>query len=81
MEAEVYGPFVCRQVAEAFLQRLMTDHIEQPLPAPVDPLKDVAGAGWDLVRADKVSHIRLLEAVADATRPGACRSAGRGPAE
>ncbi|CAN7661955.1 aldo/keto reductase [Bosea sp. LjRoot9] len=54
-----------RQVAEASLKRLRTDHIDifyQHRVDPDVPIEDVAGAVKDLVAAGKVRHFGLSEA-------------------
>ena len=54
-----------REVAEASLRRLQTDHIDLFYQHRVDfnvPIEDVAGAVADLVRAGKVSYFGLSEA-------------------
>jgi aryl-alcohol dehydrogenase-like predicted oxidoreductase len=54
-----------REVAEASLRRLQTDHIDLFYQHRVDfnvPIADVAGAVADLVRAGKVSYFGLSEA-------------------
>jgi aryl-alcohol dehydrogenase-like predicted oxidoreductase len=54
-----------RQVVEASLTRLRTDHIDLLYQHRVDPnvpIEDVAGAVKDLVRAGKVKHFGLSEA-------------------
>jgi aryl-alcohol dehydrogenase-like predicted oxidoreductase len=54
-----------REVAEASLQRLQTDHIDlfyQHRVDPSVPIEDVAGAVADLVKAGKVRYFGLSEA-------------------
>ncbi len=54
-----------RQVADAALQRLRTDHIDLFYQHRVDPnvpMEDVAGAVKDLIRQGKVRHFGLSEA-------------------
>ena len=54
-----------REVAEASLRRLQTDHIDlfyQHRVDPAVPIEDVAGAVADLVRAGKVRYFGLSEA-------------------
>jgi aryl-alcohol dehydrogenase-like predicted oxidoreductase len=54
-----------REVAEASLRRLQTDHIDLLYQHRVDsnvPIEDVAGAVADLVRAGKVRYFGLSEA-------------------
>lgn len=54
-----------REVAEASLRRLRTDHIDifyQHRVDPEVPIEDVAGAVRDLIRAGKVRHFGLSEA-------------------
>lgn len=60
-----------KQVAEASLKRLKTDHIDLLYQHRVDPKvpsEDVAGAVKDLIRAGKVKHFGLSEAGADTIR-------------
>jgi aryl-alcohol dehydrogenase-like predicted oxidoreductase len=60
-----------RQVAEACLQRLRTDHIDlfyQHRVDPQVPIEDVAGTVQDLIREGKVLHFGLSEAGADTIR-------------
>jgi aryl-alcohol dehydrogenase-like predicted oxidoreductase len=57
-----------KQVAEACLRRLQTDHIDlfyQHRADPAVPVEDVAGAVRDLIVAGKVRHFGLSEASAD----------------
>src|SRR5579859_7915245 len=54
-----------KQVAEASLQRLKTDHIDLFYQHRVDPnvpIEDVAGAVKDLIQQGKVKHFGLSEA-------------------
>lgn len=54
-----------RQVADASLKRLRTDHIDlfyQHRVDPAVPIEDVAGAVKDLIRVGKVRHFGLSEA-------------------
>jgi aryl-alcohol dehydrogenase-like predicted oxidoreductase len=54
-----------REVAEASLKRLRTDHIDlfyQHRVDPAVPIEDVAGAVKDLIRQGKVNHFGLSEA-------------------
>ncbi len=54
-----------RQVAEAALQRLRTDHIDlfyQHRVDPKVPIEDVAGTVKDLIREGKVKHFGMSEA-------------------
>jgi aryl-alcohol dehydrogenase-like predicted oxidoreductase len=54
-----------KEVAEASLKRLKTDHIDLFYQHRVDPdvaLEDVAGAVKDLIQEDKVRHFGLSEA-------------------
>jgi aryl-alcohol dehydrogenase-like predicted oxidoreductase len=54
-----------KQVAEASLQRLKTDHIDLLYQHRVDPevpMEDVAGAVKDLIQQGKVKHFGLSEA-------------------
>jgi len=58
-------PAHIREVAEASLRRLQTDHIDLFYQHRVDPnvpMEDVAGAVADLVRAGKVRYFGLSEA-------------------
>ncbi len=58
-------PARIREVAEASLKRLRTDHIDlfyQHRVDPSVPMEDVAGAVRDLVREGKVRHFGLSEA-------------------
>lgn len=60
-----------REVAEAALGRLKTDHIDlfyQHRPDPDVPVEDVAGAVGDLIREGKVRHFGLSESGADLIR-------------
>jgi aryl-alcohol dehydrogenase-like predicted oxidoreductase len=60
-----------KQVAEASLKRLKTDHIDlfyQHRVDPQVPIEDVAGAVQDLIRAGKVRHLGLSEAGAQTIR-------------
>ncbi|CAN7367078.1 aldo/keto reductase [Phenylobacterium sp. LjRoot219] len=60
-----------REVAEAQLLRLKTDHIDLLYQHRVDPnvpIEDVAGTVKDLVREGKVKHFGLSEAGADTIR-------------
>ena len=54
-----------REVAEASLKRLKTDHIDlfyQHRVDPAVPIEDVAGAVGELIKAGKVKHFGLSEA-------------------
>jgi aryl-alcohol dehydrogenase-like predicted oxidoreductase len=58
-------PAHIREVADACLKRLQTDHIDlfyQHRVDPKVPIEDVAGAVGDLIRAGKVRHFGLSEA-------------------
>jgi aryl-alcohol dehydrogenase-like predicted oxidoreductase len=60
-----------RQVADASLQRLKTDHIDLFYQHRVDPdvpIEEVAGAVKDLIQAGKVRHFGLSEASAQTIR-------------
>ncbi|WP_213774411.1 aldo/keto reductase [Bradyrhizobium sp. dw_78] len=60
-----------KEVAEAALKRLRTDHIDlfyQHRVDPAVPIEDVAGAVGELVRAGKVKHFGLSEASAATIR-------------
>ena len=60
-----------RDVAEASLKRLRTDHIDLFYQHRVDPnvpMEDVAGAVKDLIAAGKVRHFGLSEASAQSIR-------------
>jgi aryl-alcohol dehydrogenase-like predicted oxidoreductase len=60
-----------KQVAEASLKRLKTDHIDlfyQHRVDPEVPIEDVAGAVHDLIREGKVKHFGLSEAGARTIR-------------
>ena len=60
-----------REVADASLQRLRTDHIDLFYQHRVDPnvpIEDVAGAVKDLIAAGKVRHFGLSEAGAQTIR-------------
>jgi aryl-alcohol dehydrogenase-like predicted oxidoreductase len=60
-----------KQVAEASLKRLKTDHIDlfyQHRVDPEVPMEDVAGAVKDLIDAGKVRHFGLSEAGVEAIR-------------
>lgn len=60
-----------REVAEASLRRLRTDHIDlfyQHRVDPTVPMEDVAGAVRDLIAAGKVRHFGLSEAGAGSIR-------------
>lgn len=60
-----------REVVEAQLQRLGTDHIDLLYQHRVDPdvpVEDVAGAVGDLIRAGKVRHFGMSEAQPEAIR-------------
>ena len=64
-------PARIRQVAEAALQRLKTDHIDlfyQHRVDPQVPMEEVAGAVRDLIQQGKVRHFGLSEAGADSIR-------------
>lgn len=65
-----------RDVVEASLKRLRTDHIDllyQHRVDPVVPIEDVAGAVKDLISQGKVKHFGLSEA--GAHRPARARGA------
>ncbi len=60
-----------REVADASLMRLRTDHIDLFYQHRVDqsvPIEDVAGAVKELIAAGKVRHFGMSEAGADAIR-------------
>jgi aryl-alcohol dehydrogenase-like predicted oxidoreductase len=60
-----------RQVADASLKRLRTDHIDlfyQHRVNPDVPIEDVAGAVRDLIQAGKVRHFGMSEAAAATVR-------------
>jgi aryl-alcohol dehydrogenase-like predicted oxidoreductase len=60
-----------REVAEAMLKRLGTDHIDLLYQHRVDPsvpIEDVAGAVGELIRQGKVKHFGLSEASAKTIR-------------
>jgi aryl-alcohol dehydrogenase-like predicted oxidoreductase len=60
-----------RQVCEASLKRLRTDHIDLFYQHRVDPdvpIEDVAGAVGELIQAGKVRHFGLSEPSAQTTR-------------
>jgi aryl-alcohol dehydrogenase-like predicted oxidoreductase len=60
-----------REVAEASLKRLRTDHIDLLYQHRVDPevpIEDVAGTVGDLIREGKVKHFGLSEAAPDIIR-------------
>ncbi len=60
-----------KEVADAALKRLRTDHIDLFYQHRVDPnvpIEDVAGAVGDLVKAGKVRHFGLSEAAAGTIR-------------
>ena len=60
-----------REVADASLKRLRTDHIDLFYQHRVDPnvpMEDVAGAVKDLIEAGKVKHFGLSEASAQTIR-------------
>nr|WP_154325420.1 aldo/keto reductase [Pantoea sp. 201603H] len=60
-----------KQVADASLKRLRTDHIDlfyQHRVDPSVPIEDVAGAVADLIKAGKVGHFGLSEASAATIR-------------
>jgi aryl-alcohol dehydrogenase-like predicted oxidoreductase len=64
-------PEQIRQVADASLKRLKTDHIDlfyQHRVDPEVPIEEVAGAVAELVRAGKVGHFGLSEPGADTIR-------------
>jgi aryl-alcohol dehydrogenase-like predicted oxidoreductase len=64
-------PAHIKQVAEASLKRLKTDHIDLLYQHRVDPdvpIEDVAGAVRDLIAAGKVRHFGLSEAGARTIR-------------
>jgi len=64
-------PAHIKQVAEASLKRLRTDHIDLFYQHRVDPnvpIEDVAGAVKDLIREGKVRHFGLSEAGAQTIR-------------
>src|SRR6202000_1137992 len=64
-------PAHIREVAEASLKRLRTDHIDLLYQHRVDPnvpMEEVAGAVKDLIAAGKVRHFGLSEAAADTIR-------------
>ena len=64
-------PAHIKQVADACLKRLRTDHIDLFYQHRVDPdvpMEDVAGAVGDLVRAGKVRHFGMSEASAQSVR-------------
>jgi aryl-alcohol dehydrogenase-like predicted oxidoreductase len=60
-----------KQVADASLKRLRTDHIDlfyQHRVNPDVPIEDVAGAVKDLIQAGKVTHFGMSEAAAATVR-------------
>ena len=60
-----------REVAEASLRRLRTDHIDlyyQHRVDPAVPIEDVAGAVRDLIAAGKVRHFGMSEAAVQNVR-------------
>lgn len=60
-----------KEVADASLKRLRTDHIDifyQHRVDPEVPIEDVAGAVADLIKAGKVGHFGLSEASASTIR-------------
>ena len=60
-----------REVVEASLKRLKTDHIDllyQHRVDPAVPMEDVAGAVKDLIAAGKVKHLGMSEAGVDSIR-------------
>ncbi|MGH8128979.1 MAG: aldo/keto reductase [Gammaproteobacteria bacterium] len=60
-----------REVAEASLKRLKTDHIDLFYQHRVDPnvpIEDVAGAVKDLIKAGKVRHFGMSEAGVESIR-------------
>src|SRR6195952_1472893 len=60
-----------REVVEASLKRLRTDHIDllyQHRVDPAVPMEDVAGAVKDLIQTGKVRHFGLSEASAASIR-------------
>jgi len=60
-----------RKVIDQSLQRLGTDYVDLPLPAPggsAVPIEDVAGAVGELVEAGKVRYFGLSEAAAATIR-------------
>src|ERR1700760_1329995 len=60
-----------REVTEASLKRLRTDHIDLLYQHRVDPkvpMEDVAGTVRDLIREGKVKHFGMSEAGVDAIR-------------
>jgi len=62
-----------REVVDASLQRLKTDHIDllyQHRVDPAVPIEDVAGTVKDLIRVGKVRHFGLSEAGAQTIRRG-----------
>ncbi len=64
-------PAHIKEVADASLKRLRTDHIDLFYQHRVDPnvpIEDVAGAVADLVKAGKVRHFGLSEAGAATIR-------------
>ncbi|HTI01669.1 MAG TPA: aldo/keto reductase [Acidisoma sp.] len=64
-------PAHIREVVEASLKRLRTDHIDLLYQHRVDrqvPIEDVAGAVGDLIRAGKVKYFGLSEAGVDTIR-------------
>ncbi len=64
-------PSHIKEVAEAALKRLRTDHIDlfyQHRVDPAVPIEEVAGAVSELVRAGKVKHFGLSEASAATVR-------------
>lgn len=64
-------PAHIKQVADASLQRLRTDHIDLFYQHRVDPnvpIEDVAGAVKDLIAAGKVKHFGMSEAGAQTIR-------------
>ena len=60
-----------KEVADASLKRLKTDHIDlfyQHRVDPTVPIEDVAGAVKELIEAGKVRHFGMSEAGVDAIR-------------
>ena len=70
-----------REVAEASLKRLRTDHIDPFYQHRVDPnvpIEEVASTVKDLIREGKVRHFGLSEAGVQTIRRSPCGSAGHG---
>src|SRR5919107_1423196 len=69
--AEIYGPYVIKQVVDGSLQRLGVDAIDLYYQHRVDPqvpIEDVAGAIKELIEGGKVKHFGMSEAAAGTIR-------------